>query len=67
VSVSRDRGQTTTTATSGAAFDPELASLKRSLNTFYRSALLSSYYYVINAKSSKDPNNELPFFKLFAS
>ena len=55
-------GQTMTTTSAGAAFDPELASLKLSLNTFYRRALLSSYYYVINVKSSQDPYNELPFF-----
>jgi hypothetical protein len=60
-------GQTITTASAGATFDPELASLKLSLNTFYRIALLSSYYYVINVKCSQDPYNELPFFKLFAS
>ena len=64
VSVLRDRGQTIT-ASAGAVFDPELASLNRSLITFYRIALLNSYYYVINVKSSQDPNNELPFFKLF--
>jgi len=42
--------QTITTASAGTAFDPELASLKLTLNTFYRIALLNSYYYVINEK-----------------
>jgi hypothetical protein len=55
-------GHTITTASAGAAFDPELASLKLSLNTFHRIALLSSYYYVTNVKSSQDSYNELPFF-----